>query len=82
MTIKWVPTGGKRYYVSEIQGGVINPTSGITASHRHSSTYVVADRDWMHRDVAVFQPFSGLSSRICKQRAEEMARELNRREGA
>lgn len=82
MAIKWVPTGGKRYYVSEIHGGIINPRSGHDASQRHSSTYVVADRDWMHRDVAVFKPFSGTSSRICKQRAEEMARELNRREGA
>lgn len=81
MAIKWAATGGKRYYVIGIAGYRINPKTGMSTSGNRpaSTTYAVCDRDWMHREMGVFEPV-GRSTAWCKQAAEALAKELNKAE--
>jgi hypothetical protein len=84
MAVRYYKTGGKRYYVIDVQGQTITPGSDArtTPSGRFPipATYAVLDRDWAHREMAVFSPQRGRTSRMCKAAAEKLADELNRKD--
>lgn len=80
-------TGGKRYYVIEVKGLRIPSTSNTdpragAGGLRETATYAVLDRDWMHREMAVFEPVerTHMTSDWCWARARALAKRLNREE--
>lgn len=77
--IKWYKTGGKRYYVIALTGYVINPkvSGNVSGGRAPATSYAVLDRDWIHREMAVFTPGGGQRSDMCKKQAEKLAAELN-----
>ena len=82
MAIRWYKTGGERYYVIDVLGHPLNPATWMSRAgsgkhHPPIPAYAVLDRDWNHREVGKFTPRPGLTSKICKRRAEAFAAELN-----
>ena len=84
--IRWYYARGQRYYVIDVLGYPINPAvfQARAGSSKHPPTfaYAVLDRDDNHVEVGKFTPRPGLTSTICKRRAEAFADELNATERA
>lgn len=86
MAVRYYKTGGKRYYVIEVTGYAIDPSkqdsrAGTGARPPGGTTYAVLDRDWCHREMAVFcPPGPGRRSSYYKRQAEKLADELNRKD--
>lgn len=83
MAVRYYKTGGKRYYVIDVQGYPIAPASAYSdssGSRPPGVTYAVLDRDTAHQEIAVFESGLGRPVSWCKRKAEELAKALNRRE--
>jgi len=78
--IRWYKTGGKRYVVIDVHGYAIGASR--RGSQRPGVTYAVCDTAHCWREVEVFRPGGRNGPAIRKQKADDLAAELNREDEA